>query len=95
MHALNRNQMITTIEDILGELCSADLTLGRSKALRAQLFEALEALGPVDDATSRAGAGVGLVESDHAIAATSSARRERLHPGRTRFPDLLQGTCVG
>jgi hypothetical protein len=44
MLANTKTRMIEALRDMLDELCSANLTLGRAKALRRQLLALLDGL---------------------------------------------------
>ena len=95
MPNLNQTQTIKTLQNLLDELCSPDLTLGRAKVLRPHLFDVLEAMNSRD-----AGAGVGDVSRSEAGASCNAAAHQRvhrggLHPEFTPFPELLQEPCVG
>jgi hypothetical protein len=95
MPNLNQMQTIKTLQNLLDELCSPDLTLGRAKVLRPHLFDVLGAMNSCD-----AGAGVGDVTRSEAGASRDAAVHQRvergeLHPEFTPFAELLQEPCVG
>jgi hypothetical protein len=65
MSISNDPATIATLQGVLDELCSPDLTLGRANVLRRRLNQLLEALhsgldeGPVDRLQTRAEPGLG------------------------------------
>jgi hypothetical protein len=52
MLATQKTRMIETLQDMMDELCSADLTLARAKALRCRLLALLEGLEAHNEGTT-------------------------------------------
>jgi hypothetical protein len=91
----NRPQTIATLQSLLDELCSPDLTLGRAQALRHSVFEAVEAIHSQDSKGIAEEAGRAEIEAGRGSEEVPSAVRSGFHPEFTRFPSILPKPSIG
>jgi hypothetical protein len=87
--------MIATLEGMLDELCSPDMTLSRSRVLRPRLIELLETM---NSRTPEEGVGdfsAGKVGTDTNASARQDGSQDAFHREFTAIPNILQGPCVG